>query len=464
VRNSRSVVGRTIILHLVAIFATSIMMPLALYLMLRQSAIDLHDKALRAQAEEIRSYVGIGRDGALRLALPQVLAELYSAAYGRYAYAVLDSDGRVLFSSLGNDEPVIAPSQLSANTAYFTSRHHGVDLYGVSLPVQVAGRLLSIQVSQDLLHRDVLIDDIVADFFSRVGWITAPILVLLLLIDVAIFRGALRPIVAASALAERIGPTRTDLRLPEAGIPTEVLPLVRAVNRALERLEEGFRSQREFTADAAHELRTPLAILHTQIDMLPDRDAARSLRADVENMARLVNQLLEMAELETAVIGADETADLVAVSAETAAFLAPLALSRHRAVAVSALRSPVLVRGNADTIGRAVRNLVENALAHTRPNTTVEITVDPAGAVRVCDRGPGVPVADREHIFRRFWRRERHRVAHAGLGLSIVAHIAQLHDATVSVTDAPGGGAEFTLQFPAVLASDPVPARELHPV
>jgi len=117
----------------------------------------------------------------------------------------------------------------------------------------------------------VLIDDIVAEFITRVGWITAPILLLLLVIDVVIFRRALRPIIAASALAERIGPARTELRLPEEGMPQEVVPLVHAVNQALDRLEEGFRGQRERTADDAHELRTPLAILRTQIDMISDR-------------------------------------------------------------------------------------------------------------------------------------------------------------------------------------------------
>jgi len=122
------------------------------------------------------------------------------------------------------------------------------------------------------------------------------------------------------------------------------------------------------------------------------------------------------------------------------------------------------VRGNADTIGRAVRNLVENALTHTPPGTTVEIVVDSAGALRVSDRGPGVPAIDREQIFRRFWRRDRQRSGSAGLGLSIVARIARMHNATVSVTDCPGGGATFLLGFPYVLDARTAPARELEPV
>jgi signal transduction histidine kinase len=459
----RSIVTRTIALHLVAIAATSILMPLALYLMLNHTALDLQNTALREQADQILNYINRDTDGTLRLDMPRSIAELYSEGYGRYAFAVLDEDGRVMFSSLPNNGRVANVSPRGDQPVYFTERRDGATLYGVSLPVGAAGRKLTIQVSQDLAHRDVLIDDIVADFFTRVGWITAPILFLLLVIDVAIIRRAMRPVIAASNLAERIGPLRTDLRLPEADMPREVRPLVHAVNQALDRLEEGFRGQREFTADAAHELRTPLAILRTQIDMIADRELARSLGNDVEDMSRLVNQLLEMAELDTFVIGPDETADLVTVSAEVAAYLAPIALADNKRVAVIGARGPVLVRGNPDMLGRAVRNLVENALVHTPPDTTVEITVDARGSITVSDRGPGVPPTEREHIFRRFWRRDRQRQGSAGLGLSIVARIAERHGASVSVADRTGGGAAFTLSFPMLVSEAMETRRELVP-
>jgi len=456
----RSVVSRIIALHLLAIVVTSICMPLALYMMLNYAAQELHHRALRERAAEILRYLDRGPDGAPRLSLPAALAQFYSEAYGRAAYAVLDASGNALFSSLAGGGAIIRVRPQATPFEYFALHRGDTGLVGVTVAADIGGPPLLLQVSEDLEHRDVLIDDIVAEFFTRVGWITAPILLLLLVIDVLIFRRALRPIVAASALAERIGPARTELRLPEEGMPQEVVPLVNAVNQALDRLEEGFRGQREFTADAAHELRTPLAILRTQIDTIADRELASSLRDDIESMSRLVNQLLDIAELETFVIGEDEIADLAAIATEIATYIAPLALAQRKTVAVTGADHPVLVCGNADTLGRAVRNLVENALSHTAPGTTVEISVVAEGELSVMDRGPGVPSAEREQIFRRFWRRDRRRAGNAGLGLAIVKRIVEMHGAAIGVADRPGGGAIFSIRFPAVIEADPAPAHQ----
>jgi signal transduction histidine kinase len=459
----RSVVSRIVALHIAAIVVASICMPMALYLMLRSAAGHLHERALREQAAEVSRHIRIGPDGRARLSLPTTLSEFYSGAYGRAAFSVLDTQGRVLFTSLPGGQAVAPLHPTGSPVEFFTLHRKGGDVAAATIAEEVGGRILYVQVSEDLAHRDVLIDDIVAQFFPKVGWITGPILLLLLLIDVVIFRRAMQPIVDASSLAEKIGPNRTGLRLPQASMPREVEPLVHAVNQALDRLEEGYLAQREFTADAAHELRTPLAILRTQVDMIDDRELAEALRNDVESMSRLVNQLLEMAELEAFVIGDDEIADLGAVASEIAAYIAPLALARGKTVAVTEPRRPVRVRGNSDALGRAVRNLVENALAHTAPDTSVEIVVDPSGALLVMDHGPGVPVAARDHIFRRFWRGDRRRSGSAGLGLAIVARIAEMHGATVTIGDRPGGGAVFTIRFPTLVSAPPAATAQLEP-
>jgi signal transduction histidine kinase len=205
--------------------------------------------------------------------------------------------------------------------------------------------------------------------------------------------------------------------------------------------------QREFTADAAHELRTPLTILRSRIDCLADRDISKALHKDIEGMARIVNQLLDIAELETLSIDPLEKADLRAVSTEVAEFAAPLALAQGKNIALSGSEAPVWVSGNAEMLSRAIRNLVENAINHSPPGTTVEIVVEDSGMVRVLDEGPGIKEEERELIFQRFWRRDRRRIGGAGLGLSIVQRIAEAHAATISVENRPTRGATFSVGF-----------------
>jgi signal transduction histidine kinase len=219
------------------------------------------------------------------------------------------------------------------------------------------------------------------------------------------------------------------------------------VNQALDRLEAGFRIQREFTADAAHELRTPLTILRSRIDTLADRGISRALHKDIEGMARIVSQLLDIAELDTFSIDPQEKADLRTVCAEVAEFAAPLALAQGKNIALSGTEASVRVYGNPEMLSRAIRNLVENAINYSPPGTTVEIVVADDGVVRVLDEGPGIKTDERELIFQRFWRRDRRRTGSAGLGLSIVQRIADAHGATVSVENRPTGGASFSLSF-----------------
>ena len=443
----KSIFSRIIFLHVIALVITAIFMPLVLYYFFKWAANDLHDQAMREQAQLVSHYLVLRADGSWALDLPPALEDIYSQAVGRYAYAVLDDSGRVLFSSLKDSSPVFSADARSSDVAYLETRRGNAAVSGVSLVKEMDGRRVWVQVGEDLAHRDVIIDDIVADFFKRVGWITLPMLLLLLAIDIVIFRRALRPLINASEMAKKINPKRTDVRLPPEEIPKEILPLVQAVNQALDRLEAGFRVQREFTADAAHELRTPLTILRSRVDTLADRGISKALHQDIEGMARIVSQLLDIAELDAFSIDPLEKADLRAICAEVAEFAAPLALARGKNIALSGSEASVWVNGNPEMLSRAIRNLVENAINYSPPGTTVEIVVESNGMVRVLDEGPGIKEDERELIFQRFWRRDRRRTGNAGLGLSIVQRIADTHAAIISVENRPTGGANFSLSF-----------------
>jgi signal transduction histidine kinase len=441
----KSILSRIVILHAIALVVTSIVMSFALSWLLSFATENIHNEAMEEQATSVARHLVLNADGKASLELPPELRGLYSQPYGRYSYAVLDEHGNPVISSL-TDKSAIFPSDRESPSVEFLRTQRGkATISGASVRKELGDRTFWVQAGEDLTNRDVLIDDIVADFFKNAGWITLPILFVLLAIDIAIFRRALRPLREASEIAMHIGPARTDVRLPLDEIPSEVRPLVFAVNQALDRLDEGFRVQREFTADAAHELRTPLSILRTRVDTLDDRGIAEALKQDIESMGRIMGQLLEMAELDAFVVDPDDKADLSEVCADVAQLIAPLALQQDKEIVLLGAHKSVWVKGNPEMLSRAIRNLAENAIKHTPQGTIIEFAVEEKGIVKVSDRGPGILDGERELIFRRFWRRDRTKPGSVGLGLSIVQRIVELHHATIKVENQVSGGAQFSL-------------------
>ena len=443
----KSIISRIVILHVIAVVITSILMSLALSWLLNLATNNIHNTAMQEQAESVARHLMSRADGSISLELPPDLQGLYSQPYGRYSYAVVDDHGNTLFSSLKDQAPIFPGDPKAAAVQFLSIRKGDAAISGARIRRVVGNKTVWVQAAEDLANRDVLIDDIVAEFFRNVGWITLPILLVLLATDIAIFRRALLPLRQASEIARQIGPAHTDVRLPVDEIPSEVRPLVSAVNQALDRLDQGFRTQREFTADAAHELRTPLSILRTRVDTLEEPRIAQALHQDIEAMSRIVGQLLDIAELDAFTIDPHELADAHGVCAEVVEFIAPLALKQGREVALLGVSKPLWVKGNAEMLKRAIRNLAENAVKHAPPGTVVEFIVEEDGTVRVLDRGPGISEEERDLIFRRFWRRDRSQAGSTGLGLSIVQRIVELHRATIAVENRICGGAQFSIHF-----------------
>jgi signal transduction histidine kinase len=295
--------------------------------------------------------------------------------------------------------------------------------------------------------REALEHSLRADLLTSGLVILAPLGVVAVLIGLLTVRQGLRPLRQASAAAAKISPGQPGVRLPEDKLPGEVQPLVHAVNQALDRLETAFDAQRRFVGEAAHTLRTPLAVLTARLDELEESGAdsataGAALRRDVDRMARLVDQLLKMARLDGRPMDVSRPVDLHDVAVEAISALAPLALRQRIELGLEGSAPPV--PGNHAALVIALTNLIENAMAHTKPGGAVEVEVAPR-TLRVLDRGPGVPEADRERIFGSFQRGRGARETGAGLGLAIVANIAAAHGGTAAVTEREGGGACFTL-------------------
>jgi signal transduction histidine kinase len=364
-------------------------------------------------------------------------------------FAVVDDNGTVLHGSDGVSAPLYRINR-RRDRDFFALQNGDATFYGVTRRVLLGPRSLWIQVASS--NRETSFDSMIEEFINHVAWIWLPFVVVLLLVNLLIIHRGLKPLRIASATAAAIGPETASMRLPEARMPREVLPLVAAVNKAFDRLEAGYKAQRNFIADAAHELRTPLAVLKAHLAILEDRPAVASLQLDVEAMERLVGQLLDLARLDVMQLKSGDIADLARLAVEVATHLAPLAVARGRSIEVVGCERPMPVHGAADFLFRALRNLVENALNHTSPETTVTIAVAEPPSISVIDHGPGIAPERRKQIFERFWRGDQagdqgggHGV---GLGLAIVARTVAAHGATIDIADAPGGGAQITIHFP----------------
>jgi two-component system sensor histidine kinase QseC len=250
---------------------------------------------------------------------------------------------------------------------------------------------------------------------------------------------SLRPLSRASAEAAQAGPRNPGLRLTTDRLPSEIRPLADAVNGALDRMEKAYDAERRFTADAAHELRTPLSVLslrlqRARIDGHPDWDA---IGQDVRQMTHLVNQLLDLARKEQA--GRDcalAPVNLARVAREAAAMIAPLAEQAGRALDVD-LPENLPVHGRAEDLRDVLLNLLDNALKHGKGTVGLSGTrQNNECLIDVRDEGPGVAPDLREAVFARFRKVQAHTEG-TGLGLAIVREGAESHGGRAYFLDGP---------------------------
>jgi signal transduction histidine kinase len=423
------------------------------------TAGSLNDRELGLRAEDLARAMVADGAGQPHLDLPSKLAAAYAAAPEDDLFAIRDTNGRIIAASLAEfGDRVSKWPPATDEPSYFRLSGAGSEdfgsetYYGLSVALQTAAGPMWISVARTE-GSDALIRSLLREFVLHAIWVSPLLMLATLAIGIFAIRNGLKPVREISRMAASIGPDATSVRLPERNLPTEIMPLVHSINHALDRLAKGFAVQREFTANAAHELRTPLAIITSALETMNRNSELEKLRTDVARMNRLVEQLLRVARLDAVALEFG-TVDLNKVASSVVAAMAPWAIAQGKAIAFAGTEWPVNVKANAHALEDALRNLIENAAAHAPPGTEVTVTVDRAGRIDVADRGSGVPRKDRENIFKRFWRGAGEKKEGAGLGLAIVNEIMRAHRGSVSVADNPGGGALFTLSFPPVQAAD----------
>ncbi|MBL8351510.1 MAG: sensor histidine kinase N-terminal domain-containing protein [Burkholderiaceae bacterium] len=459
---------------------------------------DLAELARTVARQVVVEPGSVEQPSAIRLRLPEVAAEVLRTDDAEKVYfQVLGARGE--FVSGDRDLPV--PDEIPAPA--LTLRYRDDTLHDDAVrvaylwlaPTGVTGELAPlVQVAETLDKRSKLATEIIKGVIVP-QFVVLPLAVLLVWFALA------RGIQPLNELQQRIRRRESnDLSpLSERDVPEEVAPLVGAINDLLGRLDDSMRSQKHFLADAAHQLKTPLAGLRMQAELAQrEIDAGeqdpKSLKRSLqqiahssERAAHMVNQLLAMARAEAQNLTRPaEPVDLAALARETVRDFVPKAMDKRIDLGYEGPEEPEALRGvllgQPLLVRELIRNLVDNALQYTPAGGTVTARVmdDPFGQVvvlQVEDTGPGIPEAERELVLQPFYRALGTNVDGSGLGLAIVAEIVQQHGAELTIADARprgsaaaqgiGPGALFTVRFalgrpaaPAAVAapSDPRPS------
>ncbi len=413
--------------------------------------LDLVDRSiLSAQAHRMANDVRFdaqGRPAALKHR--EGIEWIYASLSQDIKYCVVDGAGRVLLSSPLLDRGLAPPGQdFDPERGPFALQFDGLHFVVMTVPVPAppgaspAAYHFQVAYSERASHLARLA--IIRPMGQAVLVAVLISVVLLSVVLVVTTRRALVPLREASQAAARIEPRNLGARLSVQRMPAEMRPLVEAFNLALERLERGFRAQQEFLAAAAHELKTPLALVRGQIE-LGDLDNRDTLLKDIDFMVRQVQQLLHLAEVSEPQNYSFEPLDAGAVASDVLGQLGRLADGRRVCLDLRMQPGAAAVQADSGALFVLLKNLVENAILHSPPDAVVAITV---GAVdlRVRDEGAGIAPEHLPKLFTRFWRGPGRRDSGAGLGLAICAEIAVAHGWRLTARNAEPG-AEFVLDY-----------------
>ncbi len=446
-----------------AVFALGLGASLATYRWSVDNVIEaLPEHTLENQAHELLEAMRERSDGSVQVVLPGKWRQVYADSSRDFTYTVFDRAHR----------PISWSENLPAPLHFLSVKGDGtlgpVEFTGIGPAQQavVTGRGpagTTIQVARQHLDRDTLVDSLFEEE-SEHALVLIPFALLGLGLIWVISGWSLRPIARASREAARVGPRRPDLRISPTGLPAEISPLVEAVNGALDRLSRAYSAERRLTADAAHELRTPLAVLNLRLQraQLTGNIDWSAVERELAQMGRLVDQLLDLARKES-LAREQRTEELPVVNLsrvvrEAAATVLPLMEAAGRELEIDVPDS-VQVHGNSDDLRDMVRNLLENAVLHGRGKVSARMeSLSKASGritIEVTDEGAGVPAGQEEAVFQRF-RRLNVDAPGSGLGLAIVRHVARSH----------GGDAQFlsgigcvVVQLPAIAAADLIPQQ-----
>lgn len=362
-----------------------------------------------------------------------------------YAFALIGRGGEIVQEV----NPTLIP--LAATSIYADDWVSRMDRPGGTL--LVAGREFPDRT--DGLRMVFVMADDPAGLYMRAFWTELymhvalpllPMVVLLIGANAILIRRGLAPLAAAATWARGIRPGTPVPPPPVAQLPAEVADLVDATQRALDRMTRALAAESRHAAEAAHALRTPVAVLMARLDALPPGETTERLRDDLSTLSRTVQQVLASSRADMVEVSESAAVDLSAIAAAVTGALAPFAHERGVELTLDSPRAPLMANADTEAVEVALSNLVENAILHGGPGL-VEITVGPDSAIRVRDHGPGLPPGAGKRLFTPFWRGRNAVAGGAGLGLAIVERLQRAQGGEVTACTAEDSGALFVLHY-----------------
>ncbi|WP_102794892.1 ATP-binding protein [Bowmanella denitrificans] len=407
------------------------------------------EQSMFGMTEDIQENLYFDAQGSLQYRSDSVAEKWgYDALYNNLGFRVMDQQsGQILLTSIREPEQqhLIAglPQQIPLG---YSRLADDTDCYRILF--ELHGRQLMVDLARnDLLGE--LANEAVMPVLEKVSILTmgAAFLVFIFVTYLSV-RTLVKPVNDVAAQLQQIKPNQLDVRLPVDQLPSEILPLVQSLNSAMDRVEKGFNEQKRFVANAAHELRTPLAVLTTRVELaeLPD-DVSTPILGDARYMSRVVEQLLDLSRAQNQSAYRHKAVDLNKVGKDVCMLLGPLSVTYDKELEMESGEGDCRVQGDQGALIILTKNLLENALKHASPGALVKLVIG-ADSLSVIDSGPGIDEADRVKLFERFWRKDQTSLSGSGLGLSIVSEIAHAHNASITVIGKNNlGGASFIVRF-----------------
>lgn len=416
-----------------------------------RSATKAYDRALFDTALAIVEQLAI-RDGKPALPLTaQARDVLLVDKFDQVFFAVRGPNGELLDGEAGlpMPPPRLPKEVWSEGRYYFDGRLNDKPVRVAALRTERAGQTFTVLAGETLVKRNALVREIL------LGMLLPEMLLIVVSLAVVWFgvRSALNPL--ASLREELAGRSQADLRPVTTDVPEEIQPVVQEINELLTRLGHSLDTQRHFVSDAAHQLRTPIAALQAQVEAtLAESDPLmrqqlQGILAAAHRLSHLVEQMLMLARAQPSLARTQPEVALEEVAQAAAEDWLPVAIGSG--VDLGFELAPSAVSGNSLLLQEVFSNLIDNALRHTPRggSVTVRCGADDAGAwLAVEDSGAGIPEADREKVFERFYQSPGGSSRGSGLGLAIVREIARQHGGQASIDRSPElGGTRVTVRF-----------------